>query len=73
MGAMSRLLRLSDPLWLLVPIGAALWLLSESGPAPESVPQPQPRCVTGPSLEMAIAAMGQDPAEAVELDGAGTR
>jgi hypothetical protein len=77
MGAMRRLLRLSHPIWLLVSTGIALWLFSASEPPPGgsrgSLPYPEPRQVTGPPLETAIALMGQDPAEVVESEGAESR
>jgi hypothetical protein len=73
MCARNWLLRFFDPLWLLVVIGVALWLFSQSGPPPVHFSQLKPKYATGPSLETAIAAMGQDPAEAVEPDTARTR
>jgi hypothetical protein len=69
---MLRFLRLTDPIWLVVMFGAAVWVWAQSGSPPEPAPAPQrqfSRTVTGPPLEMAIARMGQDPAEVIEIEG----
>jgi hypothetical protein len=58
--------RLLDLSWLLLAVGAAVWLLWGPGPSPEPLPDPKPKYVTGPSLEAAIARMGQDPAQVYE-------
>jgi hypothetical protein len=63
---MNRLLEFFYPLGLLAFAAVLLWLAWDLGSKPEPLPAPSPARVTGPSLETAIAAMGQDPAEAIE-------
>jgi hypothetical protein len=43
-----------------------LWLTWDLGSRPQLRSAASPGRATGPSLERAIAAMGQDPAEAIE-------
>ena len=65
---MNRLLGFFHPLGLLAFAAVLVWLAWdwELGPRSEPLPDLSPARATGPSLERAIAAMGQDPAEAVE-------
>ena len=60
------LLSAAHPLALLAFAAVLIWLAWDHGSKPKPLPEPSPSKVTGPSLESAIAAMGQDPAEAVE-------
>ncbi len=62
---MSRLLESVHPIVLLALAALALWLAWELGSKPEPLPDLVPRHATGPSLETAIAAMGQDPAQVI--------
>jgi hypothetical protein len=63
---MNRLLGFFHPLGLLALAAVLIWLAWDLGSKPKPLPEPNPKHVTGPALETAIAAMGQDPAEAVE-------
>ena len=63
---MNRLLALVHPLVLLALAAIVLWMTWDPGAKPGPLPEISPRYTTGPSLERAIAAMGQDPAEAME-------
>jgi hypothetical protein len=63
---MDRLLGFFHPLGLLAFAAVLIWPVWDLGSKPEPLPGPSPALVTGPALETAIAALGQDPAEAVE-------
>jgi hypothetical protein len=59
----SRLLESVHPIVLLALAALAFWLAWELGSKPEPLPDLMPSHATGPSLDKAIAAMGQDPAQ----------
>ena len=63
---MNRLLGFLHPLGLLVFAAVLVWLAWDLGSKPQPLPGLIPARATGPSLETAIAAMGQDPAEVIE-------
>jgi hypothetical protein len=61
----NRLLGSVQPLLLLALAALVLWVTWDLGSQPQSRAGSIPAKTTGPSLERAIAAMGQDPAEAI--------